>query len=560
MDDYKGNYTAFDDQPLELRCGGYECTVGIVSNADSKKVFRFPHPIMISKFIKNITRKTVKVELAFSRYGKWDYITVEKEIISKSKAITSLANFNIMVTEDNAKELVNFLHYLEIINERIIPVKLSASSLGYVGSAGFVPYCENVEFDGKLEFRRIFDSVNQAGDFTLWKSEMTELMRHSKKLNAIISAAFASVILAPVGGQPFFVHIHGTESGTGKTAALHIAAGIWGDPDRYKITFNATNVGLEMWAGVVNELPLCVDELQLQNDSRNQKHFNPYLLASGEGKSRSDKGLGLRETFYWNNVIITTGESRLSSQSGGAGELNRIVEFEINDKHDLFENPQKAGTYFDFTKRNHGYAGRSFVEWFYGDEKKNNIKLAAELVSIFESELVKRGISSKQARAGAFILTANRLINPLFLSNEQSLLLSTEWISEFLKSEETVDVTLRAYERICDWVTQNNIKFVRRYEFTDEQGKTSIRKISPPAECYGEYDEPSNIVYIIKLTFDTICEMFRFDSRSILSGLKRKQLIDIGADGKSTVVKRIDGYLARAVCLKLPELPEENTP
>jgi hypothetical protein len=546
-ENYSGKFTEFHNQPIRLLCGDYKCDETISLTVD-KKTFTFPHPIIITKFIKNMSQKTMKVELAFRRYEKWEYITVDKEVISKSKTITSLSAFPIMVTDDNARGLVAYLHSLERLNEKNIPMILSTSSFGYVPDEGFLPYCDNIEFSEKVEFRRIFESIKQTGDLKYWISNLSILFQHSKILNTVVSASFASILLNPIGGQPFFVHLHG-ESGTGKTAALYIAASVWANPEKYKITFNSTPVSMELFAGVLNELPLCINEYQLKNDNKNQKHFNPYLLAEGEGKSRANKGLGLQETFYWNNVIITTGETRLSSESGGSGELNRVVEFEINKTDDLFQSSQLAGSFYEFTKNNHGYAGKAFVKWFYGN--KNNLKTAKDLVEKYECELLSFGISSKQARAGAFILTANKLINSLFFKND-SLLLNSDWLAKSLKTEHTVDITLRAYEKLCDWITINYNKFIHKYNYVVEE--TGIKKVvtSPVNnDCYGEYDktdENNIIVYIIKSVFDKVCEEYKFDPRSVLSGLKRKNLIKCSKDLHS-ITKRIDGCVARVVCL-----------
>ena len=81
----------------------------------------------------------------------------------------------------------------------------------------------------------------------------------------ILAASFASVLLEPLGCLPFFVHLWGVDSGTGKTVALMVAASVWGDPaiGNYVKTFDGTVVGLEKTAAFLNELPLCLDELQL---------------------------------------------------------------------------------------------------------------------------------------------------------------------------------------------------------------------------------------------------------------------------------------------------------
>ena len=86
----------------------------------------------------------------------------------------------------------------------------------------------------------------------------------STTARVILAASFASPLLEVLGALPFFVHLWGVDSGTGKTVALMLAASVWGDPavGAYIKTFDATVVGHEKTAAFLNHLPLCLDELQ----------------------------------------------------------------------------------------------------------------------------------------------------------------------------------------------------------------------------------------------------------------------------------------------------------
>jgi hypothetical protein len=567
-DKYKGNYTGFPNEPITLKCGDYQCTNSVkLMYGDDKKIFYFPQPITITKLIRNIKMKTIKVELSFRRFNKWETITIDKDIISKFKSITLLSKFGILVTDDNAKGLVQYLHTLEVLNEFVIPCMDSISSFGYVEGKGFVPYCDNIDFDRQTEFKNLFESIQQKGEYREWVEKVKPLMAHSKILNAVICSSLASVLIKPLGGLSAFVHLYSTESGSGKTSALNIAGSVWGNPEKYNTTFNSTAVSLELYAGVLNELPLLIDELQLQNDSKNQKHFNPYLLTTGEGRNRANKELGIRENFYWKNFTITTGETPLSNSSGGAGEHNRIIEFEINGLTDLFPSLAEAGEMFNFTRTHHGHLGKRFTDWLYSNP--DNLKQAEFFLNHYEKKLVELGVTGKQSRSGAFILTANTLIvNYTFINDNdnyfdsfdyRALLLSPEWLAEYLKSEQKVDIVARAYETLCNEITVNSNKFVHKYRYknnttgADETGSSSV-----VSELYGLYDrtDENNItVYINKIIFDRLCSNNKFDPRSILSGLKRKNLIKTSKN-RNTMMKWIDNCYTSVVCLYIKVEPQ----
>jgi uncharacterized protein (DUF927 family) len=555
---YSGNYTDFPNQTITLKCDKYECNKKINLN-DGKNIFYFPHPITITKIYHSLNTKKEKVEIAFRVRGKWKHVTVDKEVIATSRKIISLSSDGVAVTEFNAKGLVQYLYCLQILNESKIPYINTIKKFGYIKENGFVPYCDDIEFPKLNETERIFESVQQQGTYSEWLNEILPLMKYSKILNTVICSSFASILLKPINNtKPFFVHLWSGKSGNGKTSASYFASSVWGNHQLYTTSFKASPLGMDACAGIFNELPLIVDELQLLNNENNEKKFNPYLLTSGESKMCSNIYFGIQGTYFWNNIIITSGETPLTSIGGGAGEHNRIIEIEVKEKNEIFENEQTINNALKFINTHYGHAGKKFVEWLYSNEE--NVKIAENYVETYTKKLIELGITGKQSRSGAFILTANNiLVNFSFFNDNETdifdysaLLLTPEWLAEHLKTEKQVDITTRAYDIICNWISLNNNKFIHRYIGIDDE--TGIKKETYPnvkGDLYGEYDitDPNNIVvYINKLIFDKICKENKFDSRSILSELKRKNLIKY-SENRLTISKRIDNIPTRVVCL-----------
>ena len=83
-----------------------------------------------------------------------------------------------------------------------------------------------------------------------------------------------------------------------------------------------------MMAGFLHSLPLFLDDLQLAKDKHGNVIFNVYDLASGSGKLRSNKALGLNYTPTWANCFITSGETPIVGENDGAGAVNRVIEIE----------------------------------------------------------------------------------------------------------------------------------------------------------------------------------------------------------------------------------------
>ena len=156
----------------------------------------------------------------------------------------------------------------------------------------------------------------------------------------MLAASFASALIKKIGGLCFFVHLWGVESGTGKTVALMLAASVWGNPaiGQYVQTFNATQVGHEKTAAFLNNIPMCIDELQLSKDSHGRSKFDVYQLSQGVGRTRGTKSGGIDKTPVWDLCILTTGESPLTSDNSGAGAVNRVIDIECKAKDAVIKN------------------------------------------------------------------------------------------------------------------------------------------------------------------------------------------------------------------------------
>ena len=159
-------------------------------------------------------------------------------------------------------------------------------------------------FDGDAAYSNIFRAIKESkGNFEEWLKVAKKCRRESLVARIIISASFASVLVRFVGALPFFVHLWSCESGTGKTVALMVAASVWGNPEpgTYIQSFNSTSVGHEKMAAFLNNIPMCIDELQLSKDHHGNSRFDVYQLAQGVGRTRGNKTGGVDRTPTWSN-------------------------------------------------------------------------------------------------------------------------------------------------------------------------------------------------------------------------------------------------------------------
>lgn len=535
------NQTEFDGQSIELNCGTWESMDwGIFRDLpNGGRECACAHPIMpISRLI-NIDTGEVKLTLAFKPPGRdkrWRTTIVDKATVSTSRNITALSSQGISVTSNSASALVDYINDMENLNYDIIPEQKSIGRLGYIPGEGFSPYVEDLVFDGDASFRNLYQAVTSNGSLTEWMKTAMECRRQSLTARILLAASFASPILSLVGSLPFFVHLWGVDSGTGKTVALMLAASVWGNPalGSYVQTFNGTQVGQERTAAFLNHLPVCLDELQLTKDSRGKTNFDVYQLAQGVGRSRGKKSGGVEMTPTWSCCFLTTGESPLTSISAGAGAVNRVIDIECTAGSAVLTDGQRIS---GSLKRNYGWAGRIFVDRLYKDEKTQDA--VRQIYQDNFRDLCSGDSTEKQAMAAAAIITADFLASQWVFGDDmetaKKLVLDANDIQEFLASKEAVSAGRRAYEWLCDWVASNVNRF-----FNPE---------SPPVgDCYGIIE--NNIAYINRGVFNKVVQEAGYSYAATLSYLKANGLIE--TRGRAfTKGKRINGVLSECVVLKL---------
>lgn len=535
------NTTQFSGQPMELDAGDWEADdLGITKQNGMFSVTACPHPVMPVERLVNIDTGVEKLRLAYRKGKNWREIIVEKSVLASAQKVTSLADRGISVTSETAKGFVQYISDLENRNYDLLPERKSIGRLGYIPGEGFSPYVEGLIFDGDASFRELFGTVRQQGSFQEWLAVAKECRGMSTTARVILAASFASPLLDVLGALPFFVHLWGVDSGTGKTVALMLAASVWGDPavGAYIKTFDATVVGHEKTAAFLNHLPLCLDELQLAKNSRGQTQFDVYKLAQGVGRTRGNRAGGVDMTPTWRNCILTTGESPLTSSSAGAGAVNRVIDIECKaDQAVITDGMHVAGV----LKNHFGHAGREFVARMYG--LPDALETVRSTYRALFKELSQKDTTEKQAMAAAAILVADKLATGWFFQDGRELTL--EEMSAFLASKAAVSAGERGYQYLCDWVAQSSNRFLSAGNSASEM---------KGSEVYGVLED--NEAFIIRSVFDRTVSDAGFSPAALLSWLKQNELI-ITRGRNRTRGKRINGVNVECVCLVLPAGDEE---
>ena len=523
------NATQFEGQEIELFSGQYVCDEYGVSMTDKygyeQTICR--HPIMPVERLVNIDSGEERLKLAYKKGRAWRTIIVEKSVIASSSSILQLASNGIMVNSENAKALSTYILEMEQLNYELIPEQKSVGRLGWVGTHGFSPFVDDLVFDGETNFKHIFNAVKPEGSRNAWLYAMQDLRKEKSPGRLFLAASFASAILEPCGLLPFFLHAWGGTE-VGKTVGLMIATSVWACPKmgEYITTFNSTLVGQEMTATFLNSLPLCMDELQIQS-SAGVRDFDRiiYQLTEGVGRTRGAKTGGLQKMNTWRNCIITNGEHPISNANSGGGAVNRVIEFECDEK-----------VYSDLVgicaviQSNYGFAGREFVEYLQTEGAFDRVNA---LQKEYYRALLRSDSTDKQAASASAILAADHIATELIFKDGNNLTVAD--LEKIMTKKKEVNVNYRALEFVYELVERNPNRF-KANEFGEYQG-----------EVWGKSEE--TCIYIIKSVFDREMGNGGFNSTAFLAWAKRNN-VTYTDNGKRTKKARITGSATNCVCIR----------
>ena len=506
----RNNVLSFNGQDTKLKCGEYLCDEygGIYRQSEQfGRVEICSHPIMPVKRVVSVDNGRAKLELAFCR-GKdgWTRLIVPKTCVASAQKIIDLADQNIAVTSENARELVRYLSTIESLNYDELPTQLSTSHLGWLPNGEFAPFAEDVVYDGNSEeYQRIFNNFVPYGDEEKWM-EIARTVRAGKSVAARIAlaASFAAPLVKFCGDLPFIIHLWG-DTGCGKTVALLLAASVWCKPDRgsgYIKTLGDTKNAQEIFAAFCQNVPVLFDELQLVAEYKTYDDMI-YKLCQGTSKGRATRDGGLRRQNMWSNCFLTTGETPILQSSSGGGAYNRCIEVKYGGQQ-LFEDQEHAAYVADTVKENYGFAGRKFIA---AVQQPNMIEAIKKNFEKFKNKLLADQTKEpKQAMAAATILIADKIAEAVIFRDGKSI--TVDEIKSYLVNSSEIDVNQRCYQYLANWIVENSQHFGEDAE--DRGGR------------WGKYD--GDYVCISKNKFDEALLAAGFRSRAFLEWCKQKNL------------------------------------
>ena len=555
-------------KPIEVRDGlerrtpdGYRCDDnGIYVLKEEGAVSICHTPIWIERKLRSLEDGTEKLEIGWRSDGECRTKIIPREWLAASQSIVQLSKWGIFVTSNNAKLLIDYIYEAENTNRDLIPMVRCTEKLGWVSNSAFLPtHPDRYEIAPTAGFANILTGYTKAGLFDGWM-RVVEIVRLNERptMRLFFAGAFAAPLLRILNERTFLLHLWG-ESEAGKTAVGYATLSVWGDPERLRRHFNSTRVAMEKVAGFTNDLPLFVDEKQASMDSRASDSI-AYMLALSKGRGRGSKDGSVQEEVEWVNVVLTTGEERLTNDRSKQGVFTRIIDLECPNQGP--EQTKELKEIYEITKEHYGHAGEIFIEKLIQSDWKELQSKHQKIVEFIEGE-VKDAVSTHIGALAALFLADYLSSVWVFGYSEKDAKAETEILmhrilnTSALVTKESTRLAPRAIGEIGDWLTINQRKVLRIEDLgREEDGQVMSYEVLGYQDDYYYYLVPSALRDFL--------EKNNFSALAVQEQLAKMGIIEVTSEAgkrrrtRFSKPKKIDGELYRLIFIRKSALSGET--
>lgn len=296
-----------------------------------------PAPVLVTRRLLDVDEESVKLELAYRRNGVWRTTTTTRATVADTRKILSLADEDLTVNSDNARELIRYLAAFEQTNISVIPTARVTRTLGWrqvddrrlfmwgdtpLSADGAQSGILSVDPDGAGE-RQMLEAFARGGTWEGWRDVVFKTAMTFPRIRLGVYAALSAPLLTLVSAPGFVLH-YGNATTGGKTTAAQVAASAVGYPGgpqlsaRYGLIqqWDGTVVGGERTLAFLRNLPAFFDDTHRADPKAVAQTV--YAVVNGMGRRRGALR-GSQRIATWHLCLISTGETTLTETTKMGG-------------------------------------------------------------------------------------------------------------------------------------------------------------------------------------------------------------------------------------------------
>jgi len=546
-------------QDIKIKDGFY---YAIVQPKNDNTYIEVPlgNMVLLNRKLVNLNDYSQYFELSFidSSGAKYEGLIVPREIIADKKKILELAKNGVMTDEKKSVYLSHSILNQELLLEK--PTEYIHSKLGFstfdnkmvfLGDRG---YNINSEYNGDMQ-------IAPAGSYKQWIKMIKNEIEGHTPMETIFSIAVAGVfkdyLKDKIELTNPFAHLIG-DSSSGKTTAGLLAVSMGASPNIADNSFvhtcdSTTNA---IMRSINSSFPMLLDEgAQLRGD----KTSFLYSVANGKERSRLTKDIMMQTTnVFHTSIFITSERSILDECQDNNGLRVRVLEF-INVK--WTKSAESSERIKEVCKNNYGFALPKIAEYLLSDDMEGNVKWFFEqrecLVKLLKKRSEYNQFSERLCGTYSLIICASQIANEVFgLNFDSDKIVDFLFEHNLLKSEETADLGVRAYNYIIEYVNLHLNEFPKTAKaHASTESEYNQKKFS----IKGKIQDKK--LYIAESSFKAILNEGRFsDSKIVVEKLRNKNLLITTEKDRpsSRFVLTEGGGKIKGYILKMQETQTEN--
>lgn len=346
-------------------------------NEVSKQIMVLPFSLFVVNILKHEAEHIVHM-VALRPEGATEITLPQRCVVSNVETVKCLAEQNIIASYGSGNDKNLFDYVRGCVEEAGLlrrAVKVP-TNYGWQDDDSFV-FNEHI-YTADTEPRHVpmrgLININKAcvpkGNLDNWRRVISTLT--TKKLHEVLAlglVGFASPLMRFTGYDGITFHLGSTESGTGKSLTLELAASVWGHPTKYRVSKSTSDVAMQQRMGLLYSLPLISDEIT----NKNRKDFEwiagfIFDTSEGQGKDRMESGANKERenTTYWKSMALLSSNTHVMDYLTGArkhsseGEIRRVLELTLTSIIE-WETHELEG--IELLKANYGVAGHVYAQY-----------------------------------------------------------------------------------------------------------------------------------------------------------------------------------------------------